>query len=119
MAKRVGQTVKLSSIDELLGVPDTEGTVDLDVLSIYPFENHPFKVIDDETANDTLVYLSDYLNVTRYFVFHEIEKFLLLFFINFHGGGYRHHCYILIFIIKKMICVENCGYYLKTVLVDH
>ena len=52
MAKRVGQTVKLSSIDELLGVPSTEGTVDLDVLTIYPFENHPFKVIDDEKMDE-------------------------------------------------------------------
>ena len=48
MAQRVGQKVKLSSIDELLGVPSTEGTVDLDVLTIYPFENHPFRVVDDE-----------------------------------------------------------------------
>ncbi len=28
MAQRVGQKVKLSSIDELLGVPSMEGTVD-------------------------------------------------------------------------------------------
>ncbi len=52
MAKRVGQTVKLSSIDELLGVPSTEGTVDLDVMTIYPFENHPFKVVDDEKMDE-------------------------------------------------------------------
>ena len=38
MAQRVGQKVKLSSIDELLGVPSTEGAVDLDVLAIYPFD---------------------------------------------------------------------------------
>ena len=35
MASRVGQKVKLSSIDELLGVPSTEGAVDLDILAIY------------------------------------------------------------------------------------
>ncbi|WP_294241225.1 ParB/RepB/Spo0J family partition protein [Pseudobutyrivibrio sp.] len=52
MAQRVGQKVKLSSIDELLGVPSTEGTVDLDVLTIYPFENHPFKVVDDEKMDE-------------------------------------------------------------------
>ena len=52
MAQRVGQKVKLSSIDELLGVPSTEGTADLDVLTIYPFENHPFKVIDDEKMEE-------------------------------------------------------------------
>ena len=52
MANRIGQKVKLSSIDELLGVPSTEGAVDLDVLTIYPFENHPLKVIDDEKMDE-------------------------------------------------------------------
>ena len=52
MAQRVGQKVKLSSIDELLGVPSTEGTVDLDVMTIYPFENHPFRVVDDEKMEE-------------------------------------------------------------------
>ena len=52
MAQRVGQKVKLSSIDELLGVPSTEGTVDLDVMTVYPFENHPFKVVDDEKMDE-------------------------------------------------------------------
>lgn len=45
MAGRVGQKIKLTSIDELLCVPETEGTVDIDVRAIYPFENHPFKVL--------------------------------------------------------------------------
>lgn len=52
MANRVGQKIKLTSIDELLCVPDTEGTIDLDVKAIYPFENHPFKVIDDEKMDE-------------------------------------------------------------------
>ncbi|SDB64544.1 ParB/RepB/Spo0J family partition protein [Butyrivibrio sp. INlla16] len=52
MAQRVGQKVKLSSIDELLGVPSMEGTVDLDVMTIYPFENHPFRVVDDEKMDE-------------------------------------------------------------------
>ena len=48
MASRSGQKIKMTSVDELLCVPDMEGTVDIDVKAIYPFENHPFKVIDDE-----------------------------------------------------------------------
>ena len=52
MAQRVGQKVKLSSIDELLGVPSMEGTVDLDVMTIYPCENHPFRVVDDEKMDE-------------------------------------------------------------------
>ena len=52
MAKRPGQKITMTSIDELLCVPDTEGTVDIEVESIYPFENHPFKVVDDEKMEE-------------------------------------------------------------------
>ena len=52
MAGRAGQKIKLTSIDELLCVPETEGTVDIDVRAIYPFENHPFKVLDDEKMDE-------------------------------------------------------------------
>ena len=52
MAKRPGQKITMTSIDELLCVPDTEGTVDIDVEAIYPFENHPFKVLDDERMEE-------------------------------------------------------------------
>lgn len=52
MASRAGQKIKLTSIDELLCVPETEGTVDIDVRAIYPFENHPFKVLDDEKMDE-------------------------------------------------------------------
>lgn len=36
MAKRPGQKITMTSIDELLCVPDTEGTIDIDVAAIYP-----------------------------------------------------------------------------------
>ena len=52
MAKRPGQKITMTSIDELLCVPDTEGTIDIDVAAIYPFENHPFKVLDDERMEE-------------------------------------------------------------------
>ena len=52
MASRPGQKIKMTSVDELLCVPDMEGTVDIDVKAIYPFENHPFKVIDDEKMDE-------------------------------------------------------------------
>ena len=52
MANRAGQKIKLTSIDELLCVPETEGTVDIDVRAIYPFENHPFRVVDDEKMEE-------------------------------------------------------------------
>ena len=52
MAKRPGQKITMTSIDELLCVPDTEGTVDIEVESIYQFENDPFKVVDDEKMEE-------------------------------------------------------------------
>lgn len=50
--KRPGQKIKMTSIDELLCVPEVEGTVDIDIRAIYPFENHPFKVLDDEKMDE-------------------------------------------------------------------
>ncbi len=52
MAGRPGQKITMTSIDELLCVPDLEGTIDLDIRSIYPFEKHPFKVVDDEKMDE-------------------------------------------------------------------
>ena len=33
-------------------MPQTAGTTDVDVNAIYPFENHPFKVLDDEKMEE-------------------------------------------------------------------
>lgn len=50
--KRPGQKIEMPSIDELLCVPETEGTIDVDVNAIYPFENHPFKVLNDDKMEE-------------------------------------------------------------------
>ena len=47
MANRPGQKIKMTSIDELLCVPDMEGTIDIDV-----------KAINSETK-DSLTYSKD------------------------------------------------------------
>ena len=52
MAKRIGQKIKLASVDELLGVPSLEGCQDIEVAKIHPFENHPFKVLDDDKMHE-------------------------------------------------------------------
>lgn len=52
MARRPGQKIALTSIEELLCVPETEGTIDIEVDAIYPFENHPFKVLDDDKMEE-------------------------------------------------------------------
>lgn len=52
MGNRVGQKIKLTSLDELLCVPDSSGTSELPVDQIRPFRNHPYKVVDDEKMED-------------------------------------------------------------------
>lgn len=52
MANRVSGKIKLQSIDELLGVPETVGAVELELGLIYSFKNHPFKVVDDDKMKE-------------------------------------------------------------------
>ncbi len=54
MASRVASKIKMATVDELLGVPEIAGTMEVDTYRIHSFENHPFKVIDDEKM-DSLV----------------------------------------------------------------
>ncbi len=53
MAK-VKEKMKLTSIDELLGIPEIaeDGTQEIEICMIYPFKNHPFKVLDDEKMDE-------------------------------------------------------------------
>lgn len=52
MAKRVGQKIKITSVDELLKVPSTSGCEEIEVSKIRPFKDHPFKVIDDDKMHE-------------------------------------------------------------------
>ena len=49
---RPGQKIKLTSVQELLGVSNEETALDLEVEKIRSFKNHPFKVVDDEKMQD-------------------------------------------------------------------
>ena len=49
---RVGQKIRLTSVEELLGVSNEESAMDLEIAKIQPFQNHPFKVLDDEKMQD-------------------------------------------------------------------
>ena len=49
---RIGQKIKLASVEELLGVSNEESALDLEIAKIRPFKNHPFKVMDDEKMHD-------------------------------------------------------------------
>lgn len=52
MRNRSGEKIKLSGIDELLGVVNEESAMEIDIASIHPFTGHPFKVIDDDKMQD-------------------------------------------------------------------
>lgn len=52
MASRVGKKIEMTSLDELLCVPSVEGTQDIEIRMIFPFKNHPFKVLDDEKMDE-------------------------------------------------------------------
>lgn len=52
MKERIGQKIKLTSYEELLGVGNEESAVDVSIRDIHSFENHPFKVLDDEKMQE-------------------------------------------------------------------
>lgn len=49
---RVGQKVKMTSLEELLCVPSIEGTKDVEIALISQFKAHPFKVTDDRKMDE-------------------------------------------------------------------
>ena len=52
MKTRTGQKLKLTTVEELLGVPASESSTEIDIDMIHMFKNHPFKVLDDEKMLD-------------------------------------------------------------------
>lgn len=52
MKSRTGQKLKLTSVEELLGVPNEESSTEIDICMIHDFKDHPFKVLDDDKMSD-------------------------------------------------------------------
>lgn len=52
MNKRSGEKIRLTSIDELLGVENEESAMEIELNRIHAFKDHPFKVVDDENMKD-------------------------------------------------------------------
>lgn len=50
MKSRTGQ--KLTTVEELLGVPNEESSTEIDISMIHDFKDHPFKVLDDDKMSD-------------------------------------------------------------------
>ena len=54
MKTRAGQKIRLTSVEELLGVANEESAMDLEIAKIRPFKDHPLKVLDDEKMQDLM-----------------------------------------------------------------
>lgn len=52
MRNRSGEKIKLTSIDELLGVVNEESAMEIEINRIHAFKDHTFKVLDDEKMAD-------------------------------------------------------------------
>jgi ParB family chromosome partitioning protein len=50
--KRPGQQLKGLTVPELLGVTGEESAMEIELRLIHPFQNHPFKVVDDDKMQD-------------------------------------------------------------------
>ena len=54
MKQRVGEKIKLTSFNDLMGIAEGESSVELEIKRIVPFQNHPFKVKDDEKMEELI-----------------------------------------------------------------
>ena len=52
MKNRSSEKIKLTSIDELLGVVNEESAMEIEIRRIHSFADHPFKVMDDEKMEE-------------------------------------------------------------------
>ena len=59
MKNRSGEKIKLTSIDELLGVVNEESAMEIEIDKIKSFAGHPFKVVDDEKMQDLIESISE------------------------------------------------------------
>lgn len=50
--ERTGEKIRLTSVEELLGINNEENAVEIGIHEIHGFKGHPFKVLDDEKMQD-------------------------------------------------------------------
>ena len=52
--------IKLNSFDDLFGVSDAEQVMQVELTELYPFKNHPFRVLDDKKMEETVESIQKY-----------------------------------------------------------
>ena len=74
MKNRSGEKIKLTSIDELLGVVNEESAMEIEISRIHAFKDHPFKVLDDEKMADLVESVKTYGVLTPVLLRSDGEK---------------------------------------------
>ena len=74
MKSRSGEKIKLTSIDELLGVVNEESAMEIEINRIHAFKDHPFKVLDDEKMADLVESVKTYGVLTPVLLRSDGEK---------------------------------------------
>lgn len=54
MKQRPGEKIKLTSFNDLMGISEGESSVEIEISRIVAFQNHPFKVKDDEKMEELI-----------------------------------------------------------------
>lgn len=54
MKQRPGEKIKLTSFNDLMGISEGESSVEIEISRIVAFQNHPFKVKDDEKMGELI-----------------------------------------------------------------
>ena len=57
------EKVHFETVEQLLGAPiEKDATTEVRIDQIFPFENHPFKVLDDDKMDDLVQSIKEYLH---------------------------------------------------------
>ena len=59
MKNRSSEKIKLTSIDELIGVVNEEAAMEIEIRRIHSFADHPFKVMDDEKMDELVASIKE------------------------------------------------------------
>lgn len=54
MKKRTVEKIKLTSFNDLMGIPEGETAIEIEINRIVPFQDHPFKVKDDDKMEELI-----------------------------------------------------------------
>ena len=76
-------------------------------------------MVDDESSDDTLVYLIDNLDVTINFMFDETEQILLCLLVDFHYRRYRHNGDVFVSVVHIAVDDDDIGKYPGMVFLEY